>query len=342
MKSWKEYVSRVRNYIHSHKCVFITLFIILCLFLLSFSSDTIFKNGSTFYSKYSAHVDIRIEKSLSVENATLLTLMALESINETFGYHMTLNEVTTFEDDHKENYSRPYRFIPYEIAKLRLKSLIQKHISVTMTFYKGNGPDTKTSSGISNASGASDRADSIWLYFDNTNDMFSMSSESWANHTMRNIRTILHEFGHSFCLNENPKSGIMYTAEKKYNPTGSNNLIFNVTVNFGLVTIPNEIDENTTVQDIYTSLICTVFPYQIAYNWSYNPHIVNDTTSSGYTQTHVYYILNEQAHETILIYLWESYTVNLGDIDRHYSATYRIIDFDDFTDCWLPEELARC
>ncbi len=296
-------------------------------------------NGQLVYSSLPVHVNVWVEEPLSADCARILTLMALESINQTFSYRMSLKSVQSFQNDSKENYSRGSPIILYEIARLRTKAIADGHVSINITFLKGAGPESETSSGVAHASGLSDWADNIYLYFNGPEDIFSPDRTEPLNSTFLNIQTLLHEFGHSFGLKHDIHS-VMWTAEKAANPTNASNPV-NITYQVEDLSMPASVPENMTLQECFENYIRPNVTGQLWHNYS-KARFEYTGSTSGYSQGH-YYVLHDDDYRNItLVYLSEYYYNIQGYIIHYYSVKYCVFDLGEFNRHWLPKELARC
>lgn len=292
-------------------------------------TNNIYTNGQLSYSNYPIYVAVRVEEPLSVDYATFTTLIALESINQTFGYRMILDEVTTFENDNKEFYNDSRSEPGYERAKLRLNAKMNNQVDIRINFFKGKGREIETWAGTTSAAGTSGWGQTINLYFEEPASIYFTNIDD----TLYGIKTILHEFGHSFGLPHNVRSPIMFTSEKKDNPCNASRPEWNITVNETSFSPGEQFDQNYSAEAIFQEYIVSNISYPILFNNTYtvpiNPHLV-----------YYDYILDN----------WPSNTISYVHMLKHYNGGSTVnftiqqysFNLSDYSCGWLSKELERC
>lgn len=292
-------------------------------------TDTIYTNGQMSFSNYPTYVTIRVEEPLSVDYATYLTLITLESINQTFGYRMNLINVITFTNDNIDFYNNSHSEPGYERAKLRLNAIINQGVDIRINFFNGKGRDIDAWGGNTSAAGTSGWGQTINLYFEEPTSIYFTNIDD----TLYGIKTILHEFGHSFGLPHNVMSPIMFTSEKKDNPNNASRPELNISVREITFSPVDQFALNYSIEAIFKDYIIPNITYPILFNTTYtvpiNPHLV-----------YYDYILDNWPSNTISYVSMRKIILDGGLAS--FSIKQYSINLTDYSLGWLPEEFDRC
>lgn len=301
--------------------------IITFILLLTPFCTNLLTNGNSIYSNYPAYVNIYVEDSLPVEQVTMLTLLSLEVINQTFDYQLNLNKVISFEDDNKDIYTVTTPLFYYERAKLRYEGLIEKEIYISIYFYNGTA-ETKYGNGI--VLGASNTGDKIDMYINKSKTIFSLGD---LNGTFKNAKTLLHEFSHSFGLYHNPNSPIMHTYEKLFNLANQSKPDLNILVNKTNPHIIGSYDANDTASEIFHNFLLPKIALPLWSNYTYKISLNPNLTYYDF------FFINRTTNQVLMVQLIEHH---IGDGESGFSTDCYSFNIKDFTKGWLSHELARC
>ncbi|MBA3046108.1 MAG: hypothetical protein FP824_07830 [Euryarchaeota archaeon] len=315
------------------------------IFAVIMISDRIYTNGELSFSSYPTYVNIQVEDSISVDQATILTLLAMESINKTFGYQMNLGNVSSFPNDGIVSYSNE-QVSPFAKSILRGYATFTHKISMNLYFYNGTGHSMTTTYGDGNAWGTSDCASTLKLYCLSPNDDFTGNLSRMSE----KIRAIIHEFGHSFGLPHNVLSPIMWTSELKDNPFNASRPEFQIRTGDGYRSsgwpgelgayLGNDSSVGDAIQALYLHNYSEPIPL---YSFSSTPLYDNKTLNFIF-QTHYVVMRSQDSTNITFVTLLET---NMSNPDADFQLTTynfycQYFHLADYSSLWLDEEIEAC
>ena len=164
-----------------------------------------------YFENYPVDVTVLVEEPLPVATIEVLSRMAFESLNRTFGYDINLKEISTFGNDSIQEYSKESLKkalwnSPFGGDKTLYWSITGGRVQMKVKCFYGAGPERVYYGEEYRVAGLSRHGSRIGLFFNSSRDL---TAEGFRD----NFETYLHEFGHAFGLEHQLYSRIMYSPE---------------------------------------------------------------------------------------------------------------------------------
>ncbi|MFO7618234.1 MAG: hypothetical protein R6W91_01010 [Thermoplasmata archaeon] len=344
----------IKEFLRTHWpriAIALTLIIGISLFLQFFIIPQ-YTPQSAYFRQYPVDVFLEVEEPLPVETVKLLALLSFESLNETFGYRISLAGVSTFSDDGIWNYSD--EILDGVLWGNRVGGSHSLRWSVkggsmrmTIKAFTGEGPHRDYFEVPGGALGISNYGDKIGLFFNETGDDLTHQN------MLRNIKTYLHEFGHAFGLKHNLTSPMMYSPEVDPDKIGEPSWpsSFRASSNSGVVYPYPEgtVEEALNDFNIYSISSNPIWHYHESQMMYFNfsspkEWAPNSPNCTGFVnQSHLWCFMGE--YSVNLTVVWMDRTIvdtEVGYYWHNYSLEWCTINLGGFEAFWTEEELREC
>lgn len=307
---------------------------------------------SAYFREYPAKVFLEVEEPLPPETVRLLAMLAFESLNETFGFSISLAGVTTFPDDGLWNYSDEIlnetlwgasqggsRSLRCSVKDGSMRLLIRA--------FTGQGPHKEYYEDDGRAAGISNYGDTIGIFFKNpTSDLIYLNP-------VPHIKTFLHEFGHAFGLEHNVTSAMMYSPEVNLNGTDEPyvSLPFSVKVDSGVIyPFPDGTFEaawnECNISEISTNPIYYRFDGpEVYFNFSTPQYWAPESPNcTGFlNQSHLLCLKGDYHDDLAIIRLERSLVdTELGYYWHHYTLEWCTFNLSGYEAFWTDYEILTC